>query len=167
MNKKKLFKRLAVAGAVVAIVGLSATVGTMAKYITEKEYSASLKTGQWSVKFDEQTALTLGVKDVTTVSDGVVVPGTSGSVTVTATCTVDVDGTITATWTPTEALPTGMEVSLDSSNPTTITKSASEQTLTFKLNWSWDYGEDRVDNSYANKTYNGTLSITVTQVDPA
>ena len=91
MKKRSLMGRLAALTAVLCLITMSLTSGTLAKYASEASGNATATVAKWNIKFTDGTTefadssnITLNLKDTQKVTDKLVAdnkiaPGTSGS----------------------------------------------------------------------------------------
>lgn len=194
MKRKSHVVRLGVLALALTLVTTSLLGGTMARYVTEVTGTATATVAAWSFKANEQTATMSNIDlastayDATTIADGKIAPGTSGSFKIALDGSgsgVGIEYVIKIAENASTTLPTDLKFStsaiteasfgdtLDKLNENlkgTINANDSTMKKDVTVYWEWPFDENdgkaTNDNTFSGKTW--TLDITVTgkQVAP-
>ena len=188
MKRKSHVVRLGVLALALTLVTTSLLGGTMARYVTEVTGTATATVAAWSFKANEQTATMSNIDlastayDATTIADGKIAPGTSGSFKIALDGSgsgVGIEYAIKIAAAGGTTLPDDLTFKVDNIAYTLgdeiegnidYNASASSMKKDVTLQWEWPFDEnddkDTNDNTFSGKTW--TLDITVTgkQVAP-
>lgn len=186
--KKSSLRNLGVMAVVLCLVTTCLLGGTLAKYTSTVNGTATFIAAKWSFKANNQeenfTVTDIGRSAYTNtdIADGVIAPGVEGAFDVVLDASesqVGVGYTIKITnadETGTVTIPTGLLFSTDGTTykaldnlgdiTGTIDYSSSEMKKTVQILWKWEYGAESDDTSSQGKSIDLKIGVTGTQVTP-
>lgn len=193
MRETSYVARLGALALVLTLMTTCLTGGTLAKFVTEVEGTATATVAAWEFKAtgkdkDTLTSIDMGRTAYTedTIKEGVIAPGTQGSFDIVLDGSgsgVGIEYVVTinkSSEADASDLPDDLVFKVDSSEYILGDKiegtidyaegdTAMQKTIT--VNWEWDYGQDDTaaanDNGYAGKTWKLDIKATGTQIKPA
>ena len=164
------------------------TGGTLAKFVTEVEGTATATVAAWNFEAagngTEFTGIDMGrtAYEGDTIKDTVLAPGTKGSFDIVldgSGSEVGIDYSVTITAASDVDLPDDLifnvgdttdDLGGDITGTINYADGADAMKKTITVNWEWDYGSDdtaaRNDNDYAGKSWTLDIKATGTQVEP-
>jgi hypothetical protein len=188
MKEKSYVARLGALALVLTLMTTCLTGGTLAKFVTEVEGTATATVAAWNFEAagngTEFTGIDMGrtAYEGDTIKDTVLAPGTKGSFDIVLDGSgsgVGIGYSVTITAASDVDLPADLIFNVDNitynlGDDITGTINYADGTdamkKTITVNWEWDYGTDDTaalnDNDYAGKSWTLDIKATGTQVEP-